>query len=120
MSLLPVLVAIAVAASAPTRLGRAPRARIVALGPKRPTAGVASASSASTRLGCAPRTQIVALVPSGNGGPAVGRFGPAADAERIEREVYLHPEDMPYREGSRPESALALGLANFRRCARHA
>lgn len=44
--------------------------------------------------------------------------GAADEAARIERDVYLHPEDVAYREGSRPASAWTLGVANFRRCAR--
>jgi hypothetical protein len=41
-------------------------------------------------------------------------------AEEIERGVYLHPEDQPYREGSHPESAWTLALASFKRQARAA
>ena len=83
---------------------------------------------AQVRLGRSPRSLIVARAFGADGCSEAGAATPAgardarsplgADAERIEREVYLHPEDMPYREGTRPESALALGLANFRRCAR--
>jgi hypothetical protein len=41
-----------------------------------------------------------------------------ADARaKVEREIYLHPEDTPYRMASRPSSAWGLAIANFRRCA---
>ncbi|KAJ1619331.1 hypothetical protein T492DRAFT_1130590 [Pavlovales sp. CCMP2436] len=40
--------------------------------------------------------------------------------EEVERGVYLHPEDQPYREGTHPESASALAAREYKRDVRSA
>ncbi|KAJ1634111.1 hypothetical protein T492DRAFT_975486 [Pavlovales sp. CCMP2436] len=43
------------------------------------------------------------------------KAGAAGTRAKVARTLYMHPEDQPYREGTRPASAWALGAANFRK-----